>query len=333
MRLDAGGLADEALRRTRTDSLPCEIRAGLDALCGSIPRSDLSTAGERLLQSEILRCLTQGIAVRRVIAERGPVEPVRPPVVIITGTPRSGTTFLHRSVTSLIPGAAAPTLSSMTYPAWATDADQVGQAVERTGQALGLFNSLSPSLRELHPMHPLDPEECIHALALSMGSERFSLTLHVPEYDEWLDAQDPKFRFRELGRFYDFLFASAAPHASCWILKAPTHVWSWPAVLAALRPDAIVAARRDIGAVRDSYGRLISALRAPFTNAPDQFADADAHMFVSRWEGCDHLVDADIEVEFAELRDPGCARRVADEILGLILSLRTSGTPDESVGR
>jgi hypothetical protein len=113
---------------------------------------------------------------------------------------------------------------------------------------LGIFNQLSPGIRNLHPMEADAPEERIEFTSQVFRRPRFDDVYRAPSYRAWLDASAYEEGYRFLARFLRHLrVRSDAPRR--WILKSPEHVFSFDA-LTRVFPDAmLVLAHRDPGQV------------------------------------------------------------------------------------
>jgi hypothetical protein len=290
IRLDADGLCEEALRRRPGSSFRDPIVVeGLRVLCDALAHDvQLHQAGRRLLQAELLRVLDQRLAAEQAaVFDLEIPPPPWPRLVIITGMPRTASTFFHSCVAEE-PGVVTPRLSQMLYP-MSVDVRTGGvptSTLERVALELSLAEKLSPMLRNTHPMSPSSPEECIHALQITMASEKFSFMLPVPYYDEWLDSQDPKPRYRQLRQLYSHLFTPWALTCDTIVVKAPTHAWWLDAVRSELGPRRLIAMRRHPDEVRSSFERLLVALRTVFCDTeglPTQAAK-DTKRWVRRWE-------------------------------------------------
>jgi hypothetical protein len=161
VRLDADGLCEEALRRRPHTSFhdPAVVE-GLRVLCDAVRGGAiLHRPGRRLLQAELLRILDQ-----RLAAEQSGIFDVErsPPwsrLVVVTGLPRTASTFFHSTVAGAR-GVVAPTLSQLLYPMHvdARTGEMPSWALERVQIEVLLAQRLSPTLRDAHPMAAASPE-------------------------------------------------------------------------------------------------------------------------------------------------------------------------------
>ena len=87
---------------------------------------------------------------------------------------------------------------------------------------LGIFNQLSPGIRNLHPIEADAPEERIEFTNQVFHSPRFDDVYRAPSYRAWLDASGHEEGYRFLARFLRHLQGRGdAPRR--WILKSPKH--------------------------------------------------------------------------------------------------------------
>jgi hypothetical protein len=195
-------------------------------------------------------------------------EPIAAPI-IITGSPRSGTTFLQTLLAEDPENQVLrcwQAIDPYPHPRRSGSRDP---RPPRVDQQLRFFNLLAPDLHKVHPLNGWSPQECTEVTAHIFQSLRFDSTYHVPSYRKWLDRHGhlPAYRFHK--RFLQHLQRQNGRQR--WILKSPDHVFA----LGALRstyPDArIVFMHRDPIKVLPSNAQLIEILRAPFTKKIDRF--------------------------------------------------------------
>ncbi|HEY5205717.1 MAG TPA: sulfotransferase [Roseiarcus sp.] len=188
--------------------------------------------------------------------------------IFITGLPRSGTTFLH-GLLAEDPGNRAPRIWEAIYPYPKHRSAELGAGRRKVQLQLGIFNRLSPGIRNLHPIKADAPEECIEFTSQVFRSPRFDDVYRAPSYRAWLHASGYDEGYRFLARFLRHLQGPGETPRR-WILKSPEHVFAFGA-LAQVFPDAmLVLVHRDPGHVLVSAARLTELLRAPFTTKIDR---------------------------------------------------------------
>jgi hypothetical protein len=250
--------------------------------------ADLSLFGRFALRWDSTRFLSNLLRLRAEELRAPEIldQPIERPI-IITGLPRSGTTFLH-GLLAEDPANLVPRVWQLIhpYPVTRSGADRRPQRVARQ---LRLFAMLAPELRRLHPITADSPQECSEITAHVFASLRFDTTYRIPSYRRWLDAAGHGEAYRFHRRFLQHLQHQAG-RAVRWVLKCPDHIFA----LAAIRevyPDArLVFVHRDPLAVLRSVARLTGVLRRPFARRIDKLEigreDSD------RWLGATELMIA-----------------------------------------
>ena len=277
---DESGLAPEtliaaAVKSTRLDADAASLadphlNEALAALISSLRKeASLSPFGRLAASWDLKRMLSTLLIFANAEREDPAIvrRPLAPPI-FIAGLPRSGTTFLH-GLLAEDPVNRAPRIWEAIYPYPKHRAAEWGAGRRKVQLQLKIFNRLSPGIRNLHPIEPDAPEECIEFTSQVFRSPRFDDVYRAPSYRAWLDASGFDEGYRFLARFLRHLQGrDEAPRR--WILKSPEHVFSFDA-LARVFPDArLVLVHRDPGHVLVSAARLTELLRAPFTTAIDR---------------------------------------------------------------
>ena len=285
--LDAEALISEALAGQNIAAFgrefgPDQFIEGLLILLHSLEaEANLSLVGRLAVRWDVLRCLRNLLRLRRE-EERNPdlgATPIRQPL-IITGLPRSGTTFLHRLL-DCDPAMRSPSC-------WQTMAPYAplrgrDRRVEQTERELRTFARMAPGFREVHPLTAQMPQECTEITAQVFQSLRFDTTFRIPSYLTWQDAHGHALAYRFHKRFLQHLQHQSGddPDQVQWVLKCPDHVFALDAVRA-VYPDArIVFVHRDPLKVLPSVAKLTEILRQPFTQRQD--CEEIGAQVTSRW--------------------------------------------------
>ncbi|MBX9698884.1 MAG: sulfotransferase, partial [Acetobacteraceae bacterium] len=195
--------------------------------------------------------------------------PVTQPIVI-TGMPRSGTTFLHKLLAE-DPENRSPAVWETVLPLPRNAADTPAKRMATVSRQLAAFERMAPGFRAVHPIDADSPQECTEITAHVFRSFRFETTHHIPGYRAWLREADhaPAYRFHR--RFLQHLQQSDG-RARRWVVKCPDHVFALDA-LREVYPDArVVMLHRDPVEVLASVAGLTAILRGPFTPVVDRAA-------------------------------------------------------------
>ena len=296
-RLDAQALITEALAGQHMaafglDFGPDQFIGGLRILLSALEaEANLSLVGRLAVRWDVIRCLRNLLRLRQE-EERTPDicdTPIRRPL-IITGLPRSGTTFLHRLLDC------DPRMRSPSC--WQTMAPYAplrgrDRRVEQTERELRTFARMAPGFRDVHPLTARMPQECTEITAQVFQSLRFDTTFRVPSYLAWQDAHGHALAYRFHKRFLQHLQHQSGdnPDEVQWVLKCPDHVFALDAVRT-VYPDArIVFVHRDPLKVLPSVAKLTEILRQPFTQRQDR-TEIGAQV-TSRWhQGAEAMMQA-----------------------------------------
>jgi hypothetical protein len=268
--LQAEPLLESALRASgRPDFASRSFVPALKRLLASCNQeASLSPLGSLALRHDVLRCLRNLLRFDE-LEESCPAllaAPVRAPV-LITGMPRSGTTFLHRLIVQ-DRSTIAPRLFHLVHP----DVSHSGCVVSSLRKSavrlqLALFRLIAPEFHALHPLGVDEPEECTDIIAQVFLSSRFESSYRVPSYSAWLHATGFLDAYRFHRRFLQHLQAHCPERR--WVLKSPDHVFALDEVRA-IYPDArLIVIHRDPVRVLASVAKLTQVMRNPFTRRND----------------------------------------------------------------
>lgn len=297
--LDVDSLVQRATRRTGLDDFgDTWFRQPLERLAASIDdEANLTLLGRLAARAEIAGLLDNRLLMLGDRRQHPGIagEQIRRPLVI-TGLPRTGSTFLH-GLLAQDPANRVPLHWELRYPSpppepSTRDSDR---RIARAARQLRWFLRLAPDFRKIHPIGARLPEECIVALSHSFLSFEFSSNWYVPSYQEWLEQQDLLPAYAWHRRFLQQLQWKC--RAERWLLKAPPHLPGM-AALCATYPDVnVIVTHRNPLEVVPSVASLHVVLRRTFARDVDPRAVGRE---VSR------MLADDIHRGFAA-RDGGCA--------------------------
>jgi len=245
---------DDDFREPLRRLLSClETEADLTLLGRVAARRDLTGLLISRLLLEEDRKRFPGIAAERITA----------PIFII-GLPRTGSTALHHLLAQ-DPETRAALAWEVMYPSppprratYSTD-----PRIARAAGQLRWLDWLAPDFRAIHPVGAQLPLECIAIMSASFRAMRFQTTYNVPGYEKWLAEQDMRPAYAFHRRFLQHL-QWGAPGAQ-WVLKAPSHVFAFDALLDTYPDARIVQTHRDPVAAVASVASLSSVLHRAFS--------------------------------------------------------------------
>ncbi|MGE3783105.1 MAG: sulfotransferase [Alphaproteobacteria bacterium] len=298
--LHADDVIEDACRRTGMDDFgDVRFRDGLEVLLRACrEEAALSLFGHFGTRWDIRRFLSNLLRLRHEEKRAPQILQARiQQPIIITGLPRSGTTFLH-TLLAADPANVAPRVWQLIHP-YPDGAKRGGRDTRRRSvdRQLRMFQFLAPGLRRMHPIRAISPQECSEINAHVFASLRFDTTYSVPSYRSWLDAAGHLDAYRFHRRFLQHLQHQQG--GGRWVLKCPDHIFALAAVRE-IYPDArFVFVHRDPLHVLSSLVRLTEVLRRPFSRHLDRFALARQEC--ERWSKATELmIRAADEEPFAE---------------------------------
>lgn len=268
-------LDDAALIRRAGGSAalaPFEAEPGLRSLLGDYRRhADLTLIGCFAARFDVTRLLDNHAALAaRERAEPALLDrPVTAPI-IITGLPRSGSTFLHKLLAE-DPENRFPSVWETVYPLPRRPGDTPAKRIAAVNRQLAAFVRMAPGFRAVHPIDATSPQECTEITAHVFRSFRFETTHEIAGYRAWLRAADhgPAYRFHR--RFLQHLQHTDG-RARRFVVKCPDHVFTL-AALQRVYPDArLIVLHRDPLDVLASVAGLTAILRGPFSTRLDPAA-------------------------------------------------------------
>jgi Sulfotransferase family len=254
-----------------TDFGDTPFERSLEVLLGACrAEADLSLFGGAAIRWDSVRFLSNLLRLREE-EKRAPEildQAVERPL-LISGLPRSGTTFLHNLLAE-DPANLVPRIWQLIhpYPEHRSGAGRDRRA-QQVGRQLRLFGLLAPQFRSLHPVEADSPQECSEITAHLFASLRFDTTYRIPSYRRWLDDTGHLSAYRFHKRFLQHLRHQAGGQGYL-VLKCPDHIFALGAIRT-VYPDAdLVFVHRDPVAVLASVARLTEVLRRPFSRRIDR---------------------------------------------------------------
>jgi len=246
----------------------------------------LNSAGIGFHHQRLVDILKNRIAIEHWFARYPEIneEYISDPIVVV-GLPRTGTTLLHRTIAAD---------SRLLAPLWYEVRNPVPLSerfvdsdarIPKAEAEVAAILSASPELAAIHPMDATAPDEEIMLLEHSFMSTVPECYAYLPDFGNWLYKQDQTPGYIYLYRLLQFLQWQKRQRGltgTRWLLKTPHHL-HYPHALAKVFPQAkVVQTHRHPLDVIPSYGSMMCALAAPFTNHLDRAA-MTAH-WAHKWQ-------------------------------------------------
>jgi hypothetical protein len=240
---------------------------GLSRLLDCCQReSQLNLIGRIVLRADLIRTLCSRLLMQRDRQTYPSIarQEIREPLFIV-GLPRSGTTLLH-TLLAVDPEHRVPLTWEVMTPSPPT-CDNEKRRIQRAMLSCNCFNWLAPTFRHVHPVGAELPQECVSLMTPTFMSDQFDSMYYVPSYRAWFFRQDLRPAYEYHRRFLQHL--QVRQSANRWVLKAPTHMFALPTLLA-VYPDALfVQTHRAPLDAMASVSSLITILRRVFSDAID----------------------------------------------------------------
>ena len=242
------------------------IGARLSALLSSIEGdANLHSFGRFLTRQHLRGLLRTRVLLEQAWKQRHErLDPIRRPI-FITGMPRSGSTFLHELM--------AQDANNRVPRVWEVMSPlPIGEESEgrrrfNTMACLWCFRRIAPNADKVHPLRADMPHECVAIQSYSLLSREFTIIFNVPGYETYLDSVDFDPAYLWQRRFLQHLqFGESAKQ---WILKAPDHVFTLPALLRVFPDAVVIQTHRNPLAVIKSSTKLLSVIRKTFAHPRD----------------------------------------------------------------
>jgi len=270
-RLDAESLRDAAQRKTGLSDFGDDGHAeALEVLVTSInAEARLSATGRLIQRSRLTGALVQRLRIEDLLRRHPEIADIDlGKLIVITGLQRTGTTLLHRLMTSH-PDIRGLSGAEALVPVPRTpDRDRAERARRR--QALLAQKSisyLSPEFMAIHPISHDEPEEDVLLLDLCFMSQSAEATMHVPTYARWLESQDHTPAYEYLRRVLQVL--SWQRPGGTWVLKTPHHLEYLDVLLGVFEGATVTQTHRDPRIALASFCSMVAHGRGMFSDQVD----------------------------------------------------------------
>ncbi len=300
----------------------------LAVLCDSLNAElDLHPIGRaamtRLVTTSLVnRLRLQDLRRRQPEVFRQPV----PAPIVITGPPRSGTTFLHRLL-SRHPALYAAPFWELWQP-FAPPKPTRGDPARRVAagrRAVTASNWIAPDTAAIHDLRYQEPDEEIIAMAPAFGSIMFEWSLGVPAFAAWYRSTDQTPAYRYLRLVLQAMQSHRRPGGR-WVLKAPQHLEQLTALLRVFPDATVIHTRRDPVPVVASLADYIAYSARIYLDRPDpnaigrRSADMVERLLRAAVRDRDPADPRHLDVSFTRLRrDPEGVLRHTGAVTGLEL--------------
>ncbi len=213
----------------------------LDSLAAS---AQLHDRGRKVAVANITRLLKNRLYIQQELHNDPTINQRElSDLLVIFGMPRTGSTLLQNLL------ACDPAARSLRYYESYTPVKVKAETLEdpriRTAELqLRVMNRLAPGLTKIHAIHPTGPEECSRLMEHSFVDTLFEIRNWVPEYSEWLHANESRRHYYEEYRTLLQLL-DMEDHQTHWMCKSPRHLTSLENLVAVFPNVKLVWTHRD----------------------------------------------------------------------------------------
>ena len=276
--LDAESLIAAARRKTGLQDFGDEsFRSGLQVVTRSLDsEAHLHPVGRLIMRYRLIGLLAVRLKAQQLFARHPEIrqQPIEAPLVI-AGLQRSGTTMLHRLLSSDPRMRALKSYEAMNPIAeegFSGAAGTVDPRLKATRLAEKALKYMAPEFFAIHPVDADAPEEEILLLDYAFRSGVAESLADVPSYATWLEKQDVTPAYEYMKSLLQ-LMQWQQPQRR-WALKTPAHLEHMD-VLLKVFPDArIIQTHRDPARTTASYSSMIVHGHGVFTDEVDASAVA-----------------------------------------------------------
>lgn len=273
-KLDPGELLKAAGRDAKLPPrFPTHIENALEVLCRAfVDEAKLHWFGRANQWDFIVTGLAEWLRLDAYFREHPEIESqALIPPLLVTGLPRSGTTFLHRLLCES-PDARPIPFHEHVRP--------VSQSVFSRLEVKGKFlpwqmTANAYDMDAIHFVRPDEPDECNFSLRIGLHSMVFWSTAYIPSYMHWLLSQNMNEAYRDYRRIL-LILQSRSPGQRL-TLKCPSHAAFLQAIAEEIPEALIVHTHRAPHAVVASEASLILALQATSTHNLESKGSVDTN--------------------------------------------------------
>lgn len=247
------------------------LRRPLEVLCSSIEsESRLHPFGRFVTFTRLKGVLANRLRSEYWFREYPEIEELElPPLIVITGLQRTGTTMLHRLLAS-DPDTRALLSWEAINPAPLRGVRREADRDRRMKFALTSQKALTyiaPDFFTVHPVEAVAPEEDCLLLDAAFLSTVPEATLRVPGYSRWLETQDQRPAYEYMKKLLKLL--QWQDPGKRWVLKTPHHMEYLDTLFEVFPEAKIIQTHRDPAVTLASFCSMLSHGRGVFSDSVD----------------------------------------------------------------
>jgi Sulfotransferase family len=260
LKVDLGEEAVLKAARNRTglsDFGPADFRVRLRLLCSEWDEDRALTGLHRsVLHGYLVRYASNRLLIQDTLKKHPEIltERIERPV-IVTGLPRSGTTYLVNLLAADDRFHSLPLWESyepVSLPGEAPLPDGTDPRYARCAAAWAGMQQVTPLLAAMHPMEPDHIHEELELMGPDFASYNFEWLTMAPRWRDHYYATDQTPHYEYMKRVLQLLQWQRGGAGKRWLLKCPQHLEQLPLLLRVFSDATIVFTHRDPVAVIQS---------------------------------------------------------------------------------
>lgn len=213
--------------------------------------------------------------------EREPsiIETPLPPIVLINGLQRTGTTFLQRLLGSLPEMRGIHSWETVTPVPRHKRKKNYGRYKAHFAHAA--FNWINPEFKTIHAVDPDSLEEEVILMDHSFVSTATLAVLNLPDYAEWLESTSQKRHYEDLKMWLQFL-CWRQPAQPYLLLKSPHHMEHIEEFVEVFPDTKIIHTHRDPVETLPSYCSMVRSGQKLFMPESDTYEIGDYWLYKNK---------------------------------------------------
>lgn len=269
--LEMASLKRAALKKERRDAFrDRSFETPLGVLLRSVAEeAHLNFFGRFVTRQRLVNLLRNRLRVEALLETHPHIREIPlPPVILITGLQRTGTTMLHRLLAADPDNRALLSYEALNPAPFCDDLERDRKKkIKVARQAERALSYLAPDFFAIHPVEALSPEEDVLLLDYALISTVAESTLRVPAYARFVESVDNRPAYDYLRLLLQVL--SWRHGERTWILKSPHHMEFMEPFLSVFPEATVVMTHRDPTATLPSFCSMMCHGRGIFTDVVD----------------------------------------------------------------
>lgn len=291
--LKSGELKELAAKKSGfSDFGDPHFEEGLDCLIEATNSNNtLNNLGRLLLKSAIIHNLSNRLLfINELKTNERLKEPILPPPVIITGLPRSGTTFLHRLLIQDELNDGIP-LWEMLRPH--NEPGKKDRRKLKAGIEMRASNFIKGNINHIHYTSSREPEECVYLFGITFNALLYWIQFPLHSYADWYIQQNRDKKYLDYSGYLRILQANHP--GKRLVMKSPEHLGSVAEIRNKIPEAILIEIHRDPTECFNSMNSMLYNLHKSVTYYSDKHKLAQSNL---------KMLESELARNRAQRKDP-----------------------------